>query len=127
MSLENKYKHNDSKLTPVNRTNASNIPGGQYNVAKNNNQNGFYPPSNPLLTNLDNKFIVQTLNNWDEKKKYLSQFIGTPKINLKKNNPSPKQTSPQSEVDSMLNKTMSGGVPDNFKRPDIGRGFNQGS
>lgn len=127
MSLENKYNQNDSNLTPVNRTNASNIPGGQYNVVKSNNQNGFYPPINPLLTNLDNKSIVQTLSKWDEKKKYLSQFIGAPKIKLRKNRSQTQSTTPQSEVDSMLNKTMSGGVPDNFKRPDVGRGFNQGS
>lgn len=115
MSLENKYKHNDSKLTPVNRTNASNIPGGQYNVTKNNNQNGFYPPMNPLLTNLENKFIVQTLNKWDEKKKYLSQFIGSPKTKLRKNRPQTSSTPPQTQVDSMINKTISGNVPDNFK------------
>jgi hypothetical protein len=119
MSLENKYKHNDSKLTPVNRTNASNIPAGQYNVKKTNNQNGFYPPSNPLLTDLENKAIVQTLNQWDGKKNYLSQFIGAPKIKLRKNRKPKSTIPPQTQVDNIVNKAASGDIPSNFSSEQL--------
>ncbi len=94
MSLKDKLNNNNTKFNPVVRTNASNIPGGSYNIPKSGNKFGWYTPSGPLK-NLDDKIVNAELNPYTESDTYLNQFIisnslkslkGKKKNKLKKKN-----------------------------------------
>ena len=74
MSLKNKFQTQHSKYSPVIRTNAPNIPGGQYvNIKASNLNDSEYSIGGPIK-DLNGKIVNNTLNQWRDKKPYISQF-----------------------------------------------------
>ncbi len=101
MSLEKKLKQNNTNLNPVVRTNAYNIPGGNYNLPKASNTYGVFQPSGPLKY-LDEKIVVNQLNSWDNNNTYLEGIKASSTINIPSiisTNASPPT---QTKVDELL-------------------------
>jgi hypothetical protein len=74
MSLKDKLSTQGSNYNPVVRTNAYNIPGGQYvNIKATNLNDSEYSIGGPIK-NLKGNIVNNTLNQWDENLPYLSQF-----------------------------------------------------
>jgi hypothetical protein len=110
MGLKEKFEKNSSAYNPTVRTNAENIPGGTYTNSVSGNLHGYnLINKGAVLRDLDDKIIINTLNQWSEKDKYLNSMT-PPKLFLdlekarKATTPQPNNISPEA-----LN--LSGKVP----------------
>lgn len=119
MSLENKLNNNDTRLKPTVRTNSTNIPGGTYNIPKASNIHGTNNYNSGVLKNLKGDTIKQILSPYDEKNTYLTQYIGTPKEKTKNILRRKQPIPPQTQVDDMINKTISGNIPSSFSSEQL--------
>jgi hypothetical protein len=104
MSLKNKFQTQNSKYSPVVRTNAPNIPGGQYvNIKASNLHDSEYSIGGPIK-DLNGKIVDNTLNQWRDKKPYMSQFNQPFNLdNYYRNNPV-KDSSLKNKIQNKINK-----------------------
>lgn len=72
-NLKDKLERNETKLNPVVRTNAYNIPGGSFNVPKAGNKFGWDTPNGPLR-NQEDVIVNLRVNPNTASNPYLSQF-----------------------------------------------------
>ena len=110
MGLKDKFEKESSKYDPTVRTNADNIPGGTYPNSVSGNLHGFTQINKgAVLRDLDDKIIINTLNQWSANDKYINSL--TPSKRSPEIEKARKATTPQPNNTSPEALNLSGKIP----------------